>query len=77
MSETGRGIAIAIVVGSLALHRPNVLQIIGLAIIEEILEVFSTLTERRCLQTLVEPHHASSALVRRSMEGYAKLSLKK
>jgi MFS family permease len=63
-SEFGRGVAIAIVVASLALHRPSVPLIIGLAMLEEILEVFSTLAERRYIQVLVEPRDVSSALVR-------------
>jgi MFS family permease len=63
-TESLRGVAIATVVGSLALHRPSVSLIIGLAIIEEILEVFALLAERRYISALVEPGDASSALVR-------------
>lgn len=64
VSESGRGIAIATVVCSLALHRPSVQLIICMAITEEVLEVFAMLAERRYVRALVEPHHASDALVR-------------
>jgi MFS family permease len=62
-TESLRGITIAIVVGSLAIHRPNVPLIIGMAVAEEILEVFGLLAERRYVRALV-PGNASSALVR-------------
>jgi MFS family permease len=61
-SETGRGIATASVVVTLALHPPNVPLIICLAAIEQTLEVFSTLAERRYVQCLVEQQDISSAL---------------
>ena len=64
MSEAGRGIAVATVVGSLALHRPSVPLIICMAVSEEILEVFAVLAERRYVRALVKPHHVSDALVR-------------
>jgi MFS family permease len=64
LSESGRGIAIATIVGLLVFHWPSVPLIISMAVIEEILEIFATLAERRCVRALVEPDHASSALVR-------------
>jgi MFS family permease len=63
VSESGRGIAIATVVLLLVLHRPSVPLIISMAIMEEILEVFAMLAERRYVRALVEPRHTSSALV--------------
>jgi MFS family permease len=63
-SEFGRGIAIAVVVVALLLHRPNLSLLIGAAVIEEILEVFSTLAERRYVGSLVQHDQASSALSR-------------
>jgi MFS family permease len=63
-SEFGRGIAIAAVVFALLLGRPNLSLLIGAAVIEEILEVFSSLAERRYVGSLVQHEQASSALVR-------------
>jgi MFS family permease len=63
-SEFGRGIAIAAVVFALLLDRPNLSLLIGAAVVEEILEVFSTLAERRYVGSLVRHEQASSALVR-------------
>lgn len=63
-SEFGRGIAIAAVVCALLIGRPNLSLLIGAAVIEEILEVFSSLAERRYVGSLVAREQASSALVR-------------
>ena len=64
LSEFGRGVAIATVAVTVALGRPTIPQLVVTAVIEEILEVFSTLAERRYVRSLVEPNQASSALVR-------------
>jgi MFS family permease len=64
LSEFGRGIAIAAVVLALLLDRPNLTLLIGAAVIEEILEVFSSLAERRYVGSLVQRDQVSSALVR-------------
>jgi MFS family permease len=64
VSETGRGAAIAAVVVVWRLGLLTVPLLIALAVIEETLEVFSTLAERRYVRSLVEPGEASSALVR-------------
>jgi hypothetical protein len=64
VSETGRGLAVGAVVGSLALHWRSVSLIIAMAVLEEILEIFGTLAERRYVCALVGPEHTSSALVR-------------
>lgn len=64
LSEFGRGVAIAAVVASLATGRPSVPLLIVIAVIEETLEVFSTLAERRYVRSLVEPDQASAALAR-------------
>jgi hypothetical protein len=64
LSEFGRGIAIAAVVFALLLDRPNLTLLIGAAVIEEILEVFSSLAERRYVGSLVQRDQVSSALVR-------------
>jgi Major Facilitator Superfamily len=63
-SEVGRGLAIAAVVGLLIAHHPIVPLIIGAAILEESLEVFATLAERRCVRAIVPSPDRSSALVR-------------
>ena len=64
ISEFGRGLAIATVSLALLLGRANLLLLIGAAVIEEILEVFSTLAERRYVSSLVGHEQASPALVR-------------
>jgi MFS family permease len=64
VSEFGRGVAIATVAGSLLFGRPHISLLIGAAVIEEILEVFSTLAERRYVSSLAGHEQASSALVR-------------
>lgn len=64
VSETGRGLAIGVVVGSLALNWRSVPLIIAMAVIEEILEIFGILAERRYVCALVGPEQTSSALVR-------------
>jgi MFS family permease len=64
LSEFGRGIAIGTVAVTVAVGRPSISLLVGMAVIEEILEVFSTLAERRYVRCLVEPAQASSAQVR-------------
>jgi MFS family permease len=63
-SELGRGVAIATVVLALLLDRLSLSLLISAAVVEEILEVFSTLAERRYVGSLVRHEQASSALVR-------------
>jgi MFS family permease len=60
--ESLRGLAIASVVLLLALGRLSVTLLILVAVVEEILEVFSNLAERRVARSLVEPSDAASAL---------------
>jgi MFS family permease len=62
--EFGRGVAIATIATTLLLGRASLFLLIGLAVIEEILEVFTTLAERRYVSFLVGGGHASPALVR-------------
>lgn len=62
--EFSRGSVIAILATYLILGRADVALLITVAIVEESLEVFSTLAERRCVRSLVEPCQVSSALVR-------------
>jgi MFS family permease len=59
--ESGRGVAIAVVAVSLAVGKPSVLLLILAVIVEEILEVFSTLADVRCARDLVPKERASSA----------------
>ena len=60
LSEVGRGVAITVVAVSLAVGRTSVLLLILVVIVEEILEVFSTLADRRCVRGLVPRERASS-----------------
>ena len=60
LSEVGRGVAITVVAVNLAVGRPSVLLLILVVIVEEILEVFSTLADRRCVRGLVPHERASS-----------------
>jgi MFS family permease len=62
-SEIGRGLAIAAIVCMVAWWRSVPLLILA-AVVEESLEVFSTLAERRCVASLVERSRVPSALVR-------------
>ena len=64
LSEVGRGLAIASVVVMVALGRPSIILLIVAAIIEEILEIFSTLAERRYVRALVPRGQALAAQVR-------------
>lgn len=59
--ESGRGMAIAAVAVSLAIGKPSILLLIPAVIVEEILEVFSTLADRRCVRDIVPQDRASSA----------------
>jgi predicted MFS family arabinose efflux permease len=70
-SEIGRGLAIGGVVGALALHCRSVPLIITLAVIEEILETFGTLAERRYVYVLAGPEQTSSALIRTEARSHA------
>jgi MFS family permease len=64
LSEFGRGVAIATVAVTLTLGRLSISLLIVMVVIEEILEVFSTLAERRYVRSLVRRDQVSSALVR-------------
>jgi predicted MFS family arabinose efflux permease len=70
-SESGRGVAIAIILALLALHRPNVSAIVCCAMAEEILEVFVTLAERRYVTALAGPDQSSSAVMRTEARTHA------
>jgi MFS family permease len=70
-TESGRGVAITIILGMLVFHRPNVSAIVCCAIAEEILEVFATLAERRYVSTLAGPDLACSALIRTEARTHA------
>ena len=61
--ESGRGVAIT-TVAVVALGRPSIILLALLAVIEESLEVFSMLAERRYVRSLVDTGQVSSALVR-------------
>lgn len=63
-SEMFRGLAVGTIVGIVLFYRSCVLLLVGLAVIEEILGVFATLAERRCMGMLVEPEFAASASAR-------------
>jgi MFS family permease len=64
LSELGRGVAIGTVVVTLALGKPMVPLLIGVAAIEGVLEVFSGLAERRYVGSLMERDQVRPALVR-------------
>jgi hypothetical protein len=70
-SESGRGVAIAIILALLALHRPNVSAIVCCAMAEEILEVFVTLAERRYVTALAGPDLSSSVVMRTEARTHA------
>lgn len=59
--ESGRGVVIAIVTATLAVGRLNVSLLVVLVFAEEILEVFSTLADQRCVRSLVPSDQASAA----------------
>jgi MFS family permease len=59
--ESGRGVAITVIVVTLAAGELSVSLLVAAVIVEEILEVFSTLAEQRCVRSLVPPDQASSA----------------
>jgi predicted MFS family arabinose efflux permease len=61
-SELGRGAAIATVVVTVLLGHPSVTQLIGLVVVEEVFGVFSALSERCIICSLVEPDNTASAL---------------
>lgn len=64
LSEFGRGVAISWVVVMVAMGWRSIALFILVAVLEETLEVFSTLAERRYVRSLVERDQASPALVR-------------
>jgi MFS family permease len=64
LSEIGRGLAISSVVAMMALGGRSIAVLVVAAFVEEILEVFSTLAERRYVRIIVPREQASSAQVR-------------
>lgn len=64
LSESGRGAVIATVVITLWLGNPSLLLLVAAAIIESILEAFSTLSEGCYVRSIVEPDRALPALAR-------------
>jgi hypothetical protein len=62
--ESLRGLVIASVVAAMVMSELTVWQLISAAAVEEILEVFSNLAERRLTCSLVEPGNVPSALAR-------------
>jgi MFS family permease len=67
ISEIGRGAAIAAVVVLVSIGWRGVDLLIGLVVMEEVLGVFSALSERRFICSLVEPANTAAALA--STEG--------
>lgn len=63
LAEAVRGAAIAVIVGSLLLHRISILLVILMAVIEESAEVFANLAERRYVRFVVNPVQVSTAQV--------------
>jgi MFS family permease len=64
LCESLRGLVIASVVAVMVMSELTVWQLISAAVVEEILEVFSNLAERRLTCSLVEPGNVPSALAR-------------
>jgi hypothetical protein len=63
VAEIMRSTAIAAIVGMLLLHWVSIPLIIDMAIVEESLEVFATLAERRYIRSLVDPGQISAAQI--------------
>lgn len=63
-NEFLRGVAMAAIVAIVLFHKKYVGLIIGLAVVEEIFEIFATLAERRCISILVDRDLASTASAR-------------
>lgn len=63
-AEAGRGAAVTFIVVVVLVHWANIPLIIGLAVTEEILEVFAALAERRYFQALAEPSSVGSISAR-------------
>jgi MFS family permease len=61
--EFGRGVAIATVAVSYVVGKPSILLLIPVVVVEELLEVFSTLAERCCVRYLVPEDRVPSAQV--------------
>src|SRR5713226_4457719 len=64
VSELSRGAAITFIVVALMAQRPSVVVLVLAIAVEEILEVFSVLAERRIVPSLVKPAQTASALAR-------------
>jgi MFS family permease len=69
-SEFGRGLAISAILALLVFHHPNVRDIVICAIIEEILEIFAVLAERRYVATV-----ATSAVMRTEARTHAAVTV--
>lgn len=54
VSESGRGIVISVIVAKLVMGRPSVYLVLLAMVVEEILEIFSTLADRRYLNCLAQ-----------------------
>lgn len=70
VSEFGRGAAISAILVLLVVHDPNVPAILGCAIVEEILEIFAVLAERRYVATV-----ATSAVMRTEARTHAAVTV--
>jgi MFS family permease len=58
--ESGRGVVVVALTATLAIGKLNLTLLVALVFVEEILEVFTTLADQRCIRSLVPPDHASS-----------------
>ena len=58
--ESGRGVVVLTVTTTLAFSMLSLPLLVVLVFVEEVLEVFSTLADQRCVRSLVPPDHASS-----------------
>lgn len=59
--ESGRGAAIAVIAFTLVLGKPDISLLVAAVVVEETLEVFSTLADQRCVRDLVPRDRTSSA----------------
>jgi len=61
LSECGRGAVVAALALSLVDGKPSLLVLVVAVVVEEVLEVFSTLADQRCVRSMVPLDQASSA----------------
>lgn len=64
VTESCRGVVLVLIVFTVLLDKTDVPLIVLLAMVEEILEVFASLAERRYLMAMVGPREATPALIR-------------